>query len=154
MDPVSYFQWSDIDLKNGLCKVRITKTGDERTIRLQPTCVEWLKLAKEKNSPLPPINERKLVDACCELVHLPEWIRDGARKNCATHLREIYKSDYEVIKDCGNSIRVLLRHYAALHVPEKTSQEYWQITPASVRAWMKTKEWDRVKAGPSSAAKP
>src|SRR5690606_2706416 len=108
-----------IDLENGLCKVRITKTGDERTIRLQPNCVKWLKLAMDLENPLPPVNERRLVDQCCELIDLDDWIRDGLRKCCATHLRNVYKNDYDVVKDCGNSVRVLLKHYAALHTPEK-----------------------------------
>lgn len=145
MPESEYFQWLDIDLKNGLCKVRITKTGDERTIRMQPTHVLWMKEAKAKHSPLPPINERKLVDACCELIGLTHWIRDGARKNCATHLREVYKNDYDVIKDCGNSIRVLLKHYAALHVPPEVSMEHWEITPDAVRKFMKTKAWEKIK---------
>jgi hypothetical protein len=89
------FGWDDIDLKNGLATVSVdvAKTGDQRTIRLQPVAVEWLKLAKELKNPLPPVNERRLVDQCCELIGLKEWIRDGLRKNCATHLRAIYKND-------------------------------------------------------------
>jgi hypothetical protein len=104
------FGWHDIDLKHGLITVRreIAKTGDQRTIRLQPLAVEWLKLAKDLKNPLPPVNERRLVDAACELIGLEEWLRDGLRQACATHLRAVYKNDYDVVKDMGNSIRVLL----------------------------------------------
>ncbi|MGC3957024.1 MAG: hypothetical protein QM813_03380 [Verrucomicrobiota bacterium] len=144
MPESEYFNWDDIDLKNGLCKVRNTKTGDERTIRLQRTAVKWLKLAKKLGNPLPPVNERRLVDQCCEIIGLENWIRDGARKNCATHLRPVYKNDYDVIKDCGNSIRVLLKHYAALHVPESQSMEHWEIDPDSVTKFLKSKEWEKI----------
>lgn len=144
MPESEYFNWDDIDLKNGLCKVRITKNGDERTIRLQPTAVKWLKLAKKLGNPLPPVNERRLVDQCCEMIGLKNWIRDGTRKNCATHLRPVYKNDYDVIKDCGNSIRVLLKHYAALHVPESQSLKHWEIDPESITKFLKSKEWEKL----------
>ncbi len=49
------------------------------------------------------------------------------------------------VKDCGNSVRVLLKHYAALHTPEKISDEYWANTPATVKAYMKTRAWDEIK---------
>jgi integrase len=140
------FGWHDIDLENGLVTVRvqIAKTGDQRTIRLQPTAVAWLKLAKELNNPLPPVNERRLIDACCELIGLGEWIRDGLRKNCCTHLRAVYKNDYDVVKDCGNSVRILLKHYAGLHVPEAVSLAHWEITPDKVRQFMKSAQWENV----------
>ncbi len=89
------FTWDDIDLENGLCNAG-DEDRDERTIRLQPNCVEWLKLAKGLENPLPPVNERRLVDQCCELIDLEDWIRDGLRKCCATHLRNVYKNDYDV----------------------------------------------------------
>jgi hypothetical protein len=121
-----------------------TKKGDQRVIRLQQTCVDWLELAKELDNPLPPVNERRLVDQVCELIGLDEWLRDGLRKNCATHLRPVYKLDSEVVSDCGNSVRVLLEHYAALRVSEDVSREYWKITPDAVRRYMKTKAWKQV----------
>ena len=63
--------------------------------------MEWLRLAKKLKNPLPPVNERKLTDQCCEMIGLEEWIRDGLRKCCATHLRTVYKNDYEVTVDMG-----------------------------------------------------
>jgi hypothetical protein len=148
------FGWDYIDLKNGLVTVSkdVAKTGDQRTIRLQPVAVEWLKLAKELKNPLPPLNERRLVDQCCELIGLKEWIRDGLRKNCATHLRAVYKNDYDVVKDMGNSIRVLLKHYADLHVPEDVSLEHWKISPAKVQAYLKTNTWRNVVETAAKAA--
>jgi hypothetical protein len=141
------FGWHDIDLKHGRVTVRpeIAKVGDQRTIRLQKTAVLWLEVAKEKKNQLPPVNERRLVDQCCELIGLEEWIRDGLRKCCATHLRNVYKNDYEVIKDCGNSVRILLKHYAQLHTTPEESDEFWDVTPKRVAAYRKTKEWEEVK---------
>jgi hypothetical protein len=128
------FGWNDIDLDHARITVRpeVAKKGDQRTIRLQPAAVEWLKLAKKLGNPLPPVNERKLTDACCDLIGFTDWIRDGLRKNCATHLRNVHKNDYEVTKDMGNSVRVLLNHYTALRITEEESNEYWKITPARV----------------------
>ncbi len=92
---------------------------------------------------LPPVNERRLVDAACDLVTF-EWIRDGLRKNCATHLRAVYKNDYDVVKDCGISVRILLKHYADLHVPESVSLKYWEITPKVVEAYPRTDKWKKL----------
>jgi hypothetical protein len=139
------FGWHDIDLKTRRVTVRkeIAKTGDQRTVRLQPTGWEWLMLAKKLGSDFPPQNERKLVDQCCELIGLDDWLRDGLRKCCATHLRNVYKNDYDVTLDMGNSVRVLLKHYAALHVPPEQSAEYWAITPDNVREYMKSDKWKK-----------
>lgn len=154
MSGMQLFGWHDIDLKHSLCKVRreIAKTGDERTIRLQPVAVEWLDLAKEAGNVFPPVNERRLVDLCCEMIGLTDWIRDGLRKNCATHLRAVYKNDYDVVKDMGNSVRILLKHYAALHVPESVSLEHWQISPEKVKAYLKTSKWKKVLQDAAKAA--
>ncbi|MCX6887705.1 MAG: site-specific integrase [Verrucomicrobia bacterium] len=128
------FGWSNIDLDNSRLTVPVTvaKTGDQRVVRLQPNCVEWLRYAKSLKNPLPAHNERKILDRCCESAGLTNWIRDGLRKCCATHLRAVYKNDYEVVRDCGNSVRILIRHYADLHVPEQTSLDYWRITPTTI----------------------
>jgi len=149
------FGWRDIDLTNGRITVRneIAKTGDQRVVRMQPSAVEWLRLAKELKNPLPPINERRLVDQCCALIGLQDWIRDGLRKCCATNLRAIYKNDYDVCRDMGNSVRVLLKHYAALHVPEEVSMDYWQITPGRVREHIRSDKW-RLAVTSASGAQP
>ncbi len=154
------FGWPDINLKHKRINVRqeIAKTGDVRVIRLQPAAVEWIELCQEYECPLPPLNERKLVDLCCEMIGLDDWIYDGLRKCCCTHLRTIYRSDYEVVKDMGNSIRIMLKHYADLHTPEEVSKDYWKINPARVKAHLKTKAWLEVvqaaeKAREAKAAK-
>ncbi|HEV2246170.1 MAG TPA: hypothetical protein VGW37_05915 [Terriglobia bacterium] len=149
-----WFGWHDIDLDYGLVKVRteIAKTGDERTIRLQPNAVLWLKVAKKAGCTFPPENETKLVNECCAMIGLEDWIRDGLRKCCATHLRVVYKNDYEVVQDMGNSVRVLLKHYAKLHTPEKVSLEHWDITPELVEKYLKTDKWKKVVEEAAKAA--
>lgn len=148
------FSWDDIDLKHGQITVRpeVAKTGDQRTIRLHKTALSWLKLAKELKNPLPPVNERRLVDLCCEMIGLDEWIRDGLRKNCATHLRWYYKKDHDVINDMGNSVRILLKHYAKLHTPDAVSEEYYTIDPDRVQAYIKTPAWKAVLDAASQQA--
>ena len=97
------------------------------------------------------MNERRLVDAACDLANF-QWIRDGLRKNCATHLRAVYKNDYDVVKDCGNSVRILLKHYADLHVPESVSLKYWGITPKAVEAYRRTEKWKKLVREANSAS--
>jgi hypothetical protein len=88
-----------------------------------------------------------------ELIGL-EWIRDGLRKNCATHLRAVYKKDYEVILDMGNSVRVLLANYAKLAVPEEVSDDYWKITPARVKKYMKSAAWKKIISARATKPEP
>lgn len=153
------FGWHDIDLDHGLVTVRpeVAKKGDQRTIRLQPMATEWLRLAKKLGNAFPPLNERRLRVQVAELIGFDmtkdggDWERDGLRKNCATHLRAIYKNDYDVVKDCGNSIRILLKHYADLHTPEDVSLEYWQITVEAVEAYRKTEAWKKLLIEASKA---
>jgi hypothetical protein len=150
------FGWHDIDLKAARIPIRkgIGKKEDHRTIRMQPTAVAWLKLAKELGNEFPPVNERNAVDRICALIGLEDWIRDGLRKCCATHLRWIYKNDYEVVQDLGNSIRVLLKHYAALNILEEQSLDFWNITPERVEAYRKTDAWkELLKRAATEAAK-
>jgi hypothetical protein len=141
-----WFGWHNIDLKNGLIDVstEIAKTGDERVIRLQPCAIAWLKLAKELNCPLPPVDEFRTNRLICDMIGLDDWIRDGLRKNCATHLRVVYKNDYDCVKDLGNSVRVMLKAYAELRTPEAVSLEHWMITPGKVKEYRKTRAWMKV----------
>ena len=44
----------------------------------------------------------------------------------------------------GNSIRILLKHYADLHVPESVSLEHWRISPEKVKAYLKTNKWKKL----------
>jgi hypothetical protein len=143
-DPkIPAFNWDDIDIQHRRITVRpgVDKNGEGRTIRLQPVAVKWLQYCKDAGCPLPPVNERRDVDAMCELINLKEWLRDGLRKNCATHLRNVYRNDYDVVLDMGHKIRVLLKHYAALHITQEESDEYWAISPEAVEKYRQTDEW-------------
>lgn len=140
------FGWHDIDLEHGRATVRpeVAKEGDQRTVRMQPNCVAWMKLAKKLVCPFPSVNERRLIDQVCQMIGLdgPEdWIRDGLRKTNCTHLRNLYKNDFDVVEDHGNSIRVLLDHYAKLQTPPEVSQDYFKIDPEMVEARLKSAEW-------------
>jgi hypothetical protein len=154
LSPEKWFGWHCIDLEKGQIEVTtdVAKTGDERIITLQPVAVEWLKLCKELQCPLPPVNEFKTNGIICELIGLEEWLRDGLRKNCATHLRAVYKNDYDVVRDLGNSIRTLLKDYADLKVPTATSLEHWMISPAVVKEYRKSREWLKVLRDAATAA--
>jgi hypothetical protein len=152
-----WFDWHNINLETGQIDVSVdvAKTGDERVITLQPCAIEWLKLAKKLECPLPPKNEFKVKRVICELIGLDEWFRDSLRKNCATHLRAVYKNDYDVIRDLGNSVRELLKSYADLKTPEAVSLEHWMITPAMVEEYRKSRDWKKVlrEAGEKADAK-
>jgi hypothetical protein len=67
-------------------------------------------------------------------------------------LRAVYKNDYDVVRDLGNSIRTLLKDYADLKVPTATSLEHWMISPAVVREYRKSREWLKVLRDAATAA--
>jgi len=125
------FGWHLIDLEHAHIEIpaEVAKDGDQRTVTLLPVAVAWLKLALKLKNPLPPVNERKLIDSCCELARITHWPHDVLRKTCATHLRNHYENDWHVIKDLGNSMRILLKHYADLKVPASVSKQHWKLTP-------------------------
>ncbi len=133
------FGWHRIDIQSGLVTVtgEVAKTADRRTFKLQPVALQWMRLAHGLKNPLPPINERRLVNLACEIGGLQHWPSDVLRKTCATHLRNHYQDDWHVIHDLGNSVRMLLKHYVDLHVPEKQSRAFWQISPAAARRELK-----------------
>jgi integrase len=126
-----HWGWKYINLDWGTIEVpaEVAKTGDQRHFKMQPVALEWLKLARKLKCELPLPNERKLIDACCELAGVQDWIHDGLRKTCATHLSNLYKNDWSVVRDLGNSIRILLKHYKALGIPEEVSAAFWKLTP-------------------------
>ena len=144
--------WDLFDLKYGRIDLsaKVAKTDDQRVIRVQPTGLLWLKLCKKWEIPLPCVNERRDTDLACKIIGLEDWDRDGLRKTCLTHLRPVYKNDYDVVKDAGNSSRVLIERYAELHTPEPVSFAFWKIDPKAVKAYMKTPEWEKFLRGVSS----
>jgi hypothetical protein len=145
-----WFGWHSIDFKHAQADVStdVAKLGDERVICLQPMVVEWLQFAKKNGSEFPPTNWAPIRRRVFNLAGIPkeERIRDGLRHNCATHLRVIYKNDYDVIKDLGNSVRTLLKDYADLKTPKEVSLEHWGLTLEKVQKYVKSKEWkDHLK---------
>ena len=98
------------DVQRAVRKARIAAANfgfDHKTLGVEPASVRLLFL---EGFGLPPVNERRLVDTCCELIGPSNWIRDALRKNRCAHLRAVYKNDYDVVKDGGNTEKNLRRH--------------------------------------------
>jgi hypothetical protein len=66
------------------------------------------------------------------------------RKTAGTHLRAVYKNDYEVVRDMGNSVRTMIKAYAELLTPEGVSLEHWMITPGKIKEYRRSKAWKKV----------
>lgn len=124
------FGWHSIDLKRGQITIpgEIAKDGDRRYTQLLPTAILWLELALKLKNPLPPVNERKLLDSICECAGVTQWPHDVLRKTAATHLYSHYRDAGKVVMELGNSIRILLKHYIAMANDEE-SKEFWGFTP-------------------------
>jgi hypothetical protein len=141
------FGWHLIDLKKGQITIpaKVAKDGDARYPSILPTAKLWLKLAKDLQNELPPVNERRLIDSICELANVTHWPHDVLRKTAATHLYSHYKDTGRVVMELGNSIRILIKHYIAMSNDDE-SEEFWKFTPEVAEAELK-----RIK---SSVTKP
>lgn len=76
------FGWHRIELQSGLVTVTgdVAKAADRRTFKLQPVALQWLRLAHKLENPLPPVNERRLVNLACEIATIQHWPSDVLRK--------------------------------------------------------------------------
>lgn len=139
------FGWHLIDLKQGQITVpgQVAKDGDRRYTSILPTAKLWLKLAFELKNPMPPVNERKLIDSICDMAGVKTWPHDVLRKTAATHLYSHYQDAGRVVMELGNSIRILLKHYVAMARDEE-SKEFWGFTPE-----IALKELARLKSRPT-----
>jgi integrase len=143
-----WFGWHNINLKTGQITVSadVASEDDERVITLQPVAIEWLKLCKELECPLPPVGEFRLRGEICKMIGLTreEGIRDGFRKTCATHLRNLLKNNHDTGREMGHSATELIKSYALLKTPPEQSTEHWMLSPEVIEKYRKSREWKKV----------
>lgn len=121
--------WDLIDFRNKVIRIppEISKTGEYRTINIQPNLADWLKpFAKEKASIAVANFERRLkkIRAEKKLGH------DVLRHTFISMHVAKFKSVGATALQSGNSEAIVRRHYLKM-VAENESKQFWAIKQPS-----------------------
>jgi len=129
-------QWEDYNEKTHQLYVRAGKTP-ARFVDLEPTAVEWMKFHRENTPDGTPFlnltnleNRMKVIRTA---VFNGGWIQDGLRHGFGTHYKALTQSVNKVADQMGNSVAVVLRHYART-ITKDDCMAFWDLTPANVLA--------------------
>lgn len=129
--------WEQIDLDRGLMRVEASQAKDRRPRlnHLHPTCVAWLRVAREHNSPLGWDTYARLRRMTPLRVALgfTEWPHDICRHTFGSYYTELFHDVAKTSLEMGNSPKIVLRNYRELVTPEACA-EFWALTPESVLA--------------------
>lgn len=135
--------WSMLDLKTGRLKIDKSKIRDvpHRIIYLKdcPGALEWLKLAKKLDSPLPIklVTRRRYLRKLRSYLGFKKWPQDVLRHTAATNLLEHHQNDLKTVaRILANSPRVLLDNYVGL-IERDQALKFFQVMP-------KNRHLDRV----------
>jgi hypothetical protein len=116
--------------------VRAGKTP-ARFVDLEPTAVEWMKFHRENTPDGTPFvnltnleNRMKVIRTA---VFNGGWIQDGLRHGFGTHYKALTQSVNKVADQMGNSVAIVLRHYART-ITKDDCKAFWDLTPANVMA--------------------
>jgi integrase len=129
-------QWEDYNEKTHQLYVRKGKTP-ARYVDLEPVAVEWMKFHRE-NTPegTPFVNLTNLENRMKVIrkeVFKGGWIQDGLRHGFGTHYKALTQSINKVADQMGNSVGIVLRHYART-ITKDECDAFWNLTPAKVMA--------------------
>jgi integrase len=118
--------WELIDFQNKVIRIppEVSKTGEYRTINIQPNLAEWLKpYAKKKALIVMPIDKRvKAIRKEFALGH------DVLRHTFITFHVAKFKSVGATSLQAGNSEAIVRRHYLKM-VADNEAKQFWGIKP-------------------------
>jgi site-specific recombinase XerD len=130
-DPLT---WEDIDLERGTIRIEgeHTKTHVHRIIdlSLNPLALQWLQLAKVKNSVLPNAftGRRRYIRRLRNELGLKAWPQDVLRHTAASNLFAYHQDAGKIAAFLGNSVGVLLRRYKAL-IHREDAVKWFAMSP-------------------------
>jgi integrase len=129
-------QWEDYNEKTHQLYVREGKTPP-RFVDLEPVAVEWMKFHRENTPEGKPFvtltnleNRMKVIRTA---VFNGGWIQDGLRHGFGTHYKALTQSINKVADQMGNSVGIVLRHYART-ITKGECDQFWGLTPTKVMA--------------------
>ena len=129
-------QWEDYNEKTHQLYVRKGKTP-ARFVDLEPVAVEWMKFHRENTPDGTPFvnltnleNRMKVIRTA---VFNGGWIQDGLRHGFGTHYKALTQSVNKVADQMGNSVAIVLRHYART-ITKDDCKAFWDLTPEKVMA--------------------
>ncbi len=137
--------WSMIDLKNGFIKLpaEITKTGDQRKVKIEPILADWLAPYAKKSGPLSPgvTPSRYYYKKVLRHLRKPEekggkpqafiFPSNAARHSFATYHLFHFRNPGETAMQLGHKSNpaMLWEHYAN-PAAEEHSAAFWEIQSA------------------------
>lgn len=126
------------DLKpQDILKDKIRVTGGKlrrqlkRSAPIPPVLAEWLNEFPFRGQP--PGWERKMRNLK-KATKAKTWVQDIVRHTSITFQTERDKNEALTAYNCGTSIQMMNRHYRDTIDDEKTIAEFWNLTPAKLRA--------------------
>jgi integrase len=141
---LSRLTWDKIDLEEGTVTLdgSMAKTRQRRIVKVSDNAIDWLKdytLAK------PPFTFSNFQRDFASVKNaagfngkegakgLRAWVPDYLRHTAISNHFAHHKHEGETASWAGNSPNIIHRHYKAL-VKEAEAEEFWEITPATVKA--------------------
>ena len=140
-------KWSHINLQEKfiLLPAEVTKTGERRVIKMEPTLIAWLEsyiltkgIPKQDGLVVHPSNLRRRLRKTREDAGV-KAIQDGARHSYASYWLSIHRDEHELRSNLGHtSADILWKHYNKA-VTEKEAREFWDIMPPKSEKVLKFK---------------
>lgn len=134
--------WSMVDLKAGMIRLpaSITKTGDQRTVKIEPVLADWLAPLAATSGPLAPSDTTRRYYYKKVLRHLRKPAKKGgkpkafvfpsnaARHSFATYHLYAFRHPGETAMQLGHKgdPGMLWEHYANPHA-EEHAEQFWKL---------------------------
>ena len=146
---IKELDWSDIDLKEKLIRIRAkdAKSSRNRLIPISENLAAWLRPVARKSGNVWPTNGRRLLDKAkraagfgkigsetekekkAKLKMARPWPRNGLRHSYASyHLAHHQNADELALNMGHRDTSLIFQHYRAVVTPD-AANTYWSITP-------------------------
>lgn len=108
-----------------------SKVHTRRVLKLHPTAIRWMEIAKDADSDLPvsASTRKRYIRQLKTALWMNEWTQDILRHTAANHMLALKHDAAAVALDLGNSPAILLRHYRAL-VSDQETKRFWSLCPS------------------------
>lgn len=122
---LSFDQFKDGELR---IEGKQAKTGDARTVKVDPVLAAWLALGPREGLVGDPMVSRKLWSQFRANAGLSRWIPDGLRHTAVSHFFRRCGSYGLTAEWAGNSEAVIREHYQG-RTTAAESADYWTMFP-------------------------
>jgi integrase len=129
-------RWEDIHLDGEpeiVMRPEITKTGDRRTIKLQPNAVEWFLRCQNRTGRISGLDSKKTMQnrmrRIRKMAGITYWPKDAMRHSyCSYHLNH-FKDQGRLQLDLGHTNPVTLHRHYHRSVSSENAARFWSLVP-------------------------